>query len=187
MSESLPVDPLSSATPVVSPENAAVRRKLLYHLVHDRDMLMCEAMRILGSPDRAEDVLQDAVLRCLSSQALQRTPDSPCSYLRRMVRNLALDHYRKQKREIPCDAFAETLVCPATPVEQKLSAQEDLAHLMRALGALCPKRRYAFVEARLKAKQQTEIAREMNLSASRVHALIQSAQTQLEAALAETL
>lgn len=147
-------------------------------------MLLCDAIRILGSPDRAEDVVQDAAVRCLSSAALREAPENPLGLLRRMVRNLALDHYRKHSRETPCEGVVETLVCPSASVEQRLAAREQAARMARSIGRLPPKTRRAFVEARLGARPQTDIAAEMNLSASRVHALIRSAHDQLSAEMA---
>ena len=46
---------------------ALTRQKLLHHLTDEREMLLCDAMRIIGSRDRAEDVVQDAAVRCLNS------------------------------------------------------------------------------------------------------------------------
>lgn len=178
MSEIKTASAFSDAVPVT----ATVGRLLLHLLTQEREMLLCEALRILRTPDRAEDVLQDTALRCLSSRAvgeMTNMPDNPRGFLRQMVHNLALDHYRKDRREMPCAATAEDLVCPAAPIEQSLAARQELSNLCRALGTLCPKRRHAFVESRLKERRQTEIATEMNLSTARVHALIQSAQSQL--------
>lgn len=166
-------------------DGAEARWLLLNHLMQNRDMLLCDAMRIVRSQDCAEDVLQDAAVRCLTSRAVKERPDNPCGFLRRMVRNIALDHYRKHIREIPCDAFADELVCPSTPVEQRLVAHEDRTHLARAIGELCPKRRRVFVDVRLKGKPQKETARDMSLSPSRIHALLQSAEAQLTVALTD--
>ena len=188
MSEIKTAATFSVAEPVTPPGHTTVGRSLLRFLVQERNILLCEALRILGTQDRAEDVLQDTALRCLSSRTvgeMKDLPDNPRGFLRQMVHNLALDHYRKQRREMPCDAaaVAEDLACPAASVEQSLAARQELSHLCRALGTLSPNRRHAFVESRLKERRQTEIATEMNLSPARVHALIQSAQSQLADAM----
>lgn len=173
----------SDSTPTPLPpsthRDTASRRMLLEHLVTEREILLCEAIRILGSRDRAEDILQDAALRCLCSQALDTPTENPSGLLRYMVRNLALDHYRKIRREIPSDHIPETLVSPDTPIEQRLSAKKQLNRTARTLDSLPAKKKYAFIQSRLNERSQVSIAKELNLSPSRVHALIQSAHAQL--------
>jgi DNA-directed RNA polymerase specialized sigma24 family protein len=57
-----------------------------------RQRMVAEATRVTGDATSAEDVVQDAWLR-LSHGATDTRIIEPASYLRRVVRNLALDQY----------------------------------------------------------------------------------------------
>lgn len=169
------------STPVHALGCITAQRLLLRYLVQEHEMLLCEAIRILGTRDKAEDVLQDAAIRCLSSRAVTEAPDNPRGFLKRMVRNLALDQYRKQTRATPCCDAPDMQASGWVGVEKQLTDREDLRHLARALCKLSPKQRHAFMAARLDMRRQNEIAKQMNLSPARVHALIKAAHAQLAA------
>jgi RNA polymerase sigma-70 factor (ECF subfamily) len=179
-SASLPVNLFPNA-----PACIATRHKLIEHLMQERELFLCDAVRILGSRDRAEDVLQDAALRCLSSRAITMQPNSPRGLLRRMVRNLALDHWRRNGYETSMDDTTPEPVASGPTAEQSLVAYETLSAMARAIVALPETQKHAFTEHRLKARRQNEIASEMGLSPARVHALIHSAQAYLANELGE--
>lgn len=158
---------------------ADTRRKLLDHLVRERELLMCDAIRILGSRDRAEDVVQDAALRCLKSRAIGDEVVCPGGMLRRMVRNLALDHLRRQGREETGAEDSLDPVCPAPPAEQRLAARQQLTALIDAMETLPDSHRRVFLDHRLNARRQNQIARDMDLSPARIHAIIRRTQEKL--------
>src|SRR5690606_20159240 len=59
-----------------------------------RSQLRWTALKILGNPERAEDVIQDAYLKVSEATAVFDVKQ-PLAYLFQMVRNLAIDHHRR--------------------------------------------------------------------------------------------
>ncbi len=161
---------------------SAARETLLAHLVEERELLLREATRILGSRDRAEDVLQDAAIRCLESSALRCEIDCPRAMLRRIVRNLALDQARKRGREpvmtLPADV---EFVCERPRPDQSVEDRQCLARIRAEMDRLPPLHRRILLAHRLGDERQNHIARRVQLSPARVHAIITSAHEVLRA------
>ena len=67
-------------------------------LVQHRPLLVNAAATITGCRSRAEDVVQDVYLK-VSELDPNEPIRQPMAYLFRMVRNLAIDHYRRQSFE----------------------------------------------------------------------------------------
>ena len=72
---------------------------LLQAFVDNRLILVKIAARITGCRSRAEDVVQDAFFRLQSAPQITSSFKAQLSYLFQIVRNLAIDHYRKQALE----------------------------------------------------------------------------------------
>lgn len=158
-----------------APRPAPIQDSVLAELMRNHRVLLCEAIRILGSRDRAEDVLQDAALRCLTSGAPD-TAKEPRHYARRMVRNLALDHLRRDKKAA-AHAGDETLIpaCPAQDPEQRLAGKQALHLLAGALCAMPDRSRELFLRHRLRDAPQKQLATDFGLSPARVNTLIAEA------------
>tara|TARA_R110002096_G_scaffold436061_1_gene666619 strand:- start:2630 stop:3898 length:1269 start_codon:yes stop_codon:yes gene_type:complete len=58
--------------------------------------LVAPLIRILGSFDLAEEVVQDAFAQAIATWQSQGIPPSPIAWLRRTARNRAIDQYRRQ-------------------------------------------------------------------------------------------
>ncbi|TPE49571.1 RNA polymerase sigma factor [Amaricoccus solimangrovi] len=166
------------------PVAVAVRRRLLDCLIAERAVLLADAARILGSRDRAEDVLQDAAIRCLESEALGCPVICPRGMLRRVVRNLALDQARRSGRE-PAAPMAEEaeFTCDLPCAEKCLADRQALARLADELSRLPPLHREILIEHRLRDARQKHIAARIGLSPARVNAIIARAQDRLRAGL----
>ncbi|MBC9247576.1 sigma-70 family RNA polymerase sigma factor [Paracoccus sp. 11-3] len=163
---------------------AAARLKLLSYLVNEREVLLCDAMRILGSRDRAEDVVQDAAIRCMESRAIADQINSPRGFVRRMVQNLALDQCRRSAREkIVVLEPGEELPCSRPNTERQMEAKEDLARVVSQMDNLPPQHRRIFLSHRIDDCLQKDVARRFGLSPARINGIIAQTQTQLLAAL----
>ena len=90
------------------------------------------ALRIVGNPDRAEDVVQDACLKALRSTDKFQGRSSQATWLHRITVNCARDHLRQARRSAAvgadCDqdlpgvqAALET--CPALRAERNELSQ----------------------------------------------------------------
>lgn len=136
-------------------------------------MLLCDAMRIIGSRDRAEDVVQDAAMRCLSSKAIGAEIASPRGFLRRIVRNLALDHRRREisERVTPLELDDE-VSCDRPTAETQLQDRQRLGRLAKGLMTLPAREADIIFAHRLRVESQKDIARRYGLSPARINGII---------------
>ena len=58
--------------------------------------LVAPLIRIMGSFELAEDIVQDAFAQALTTWETQGVPPTPIAWLRRTARNRAIDQYRRQ-------------------------------------------------------------------------------------------
>lgn len=144
---------------------------LACYLTH-RGQLRHYASRIVGDPSLAEDMVQEAWLRCHREH-----PDNPLKYLYRVIRNLAVDKRRQTAREDRhfvrmenrgLQAIAADL--PASDIE--VAGREELARLMEALRELPDITRRAIILYRLDGLKLREIADILGISITRVHGLV---------------
>ena len=171
--------------PVTAPPAcAATRARLMRHLIEDRQLLLCEALRVLGRRDRAEDVMQDAALRCLESRAIPDRIDSAPGFLRRMVRNLAIDQLRREARQ-PTETLEPDLDCASAADDPagRLAGRQALRVVAGALDGLPPRTREAFLRHRLDGQSQKRVAADLDLSTARVCGMIAEATRATRAAL----
>lgn len=159
---------------------ALTRQKLLRHLVDEREMLLCDAMRIIGSRDRAEDVVQDAAVRCLNSKAIGAEIASPRGFLRRIVRNLALDQLRRDvsERATPLEP-EDDLQCDRPNAEKQLQDSQALRRLAGGLARMPARETEIILAHRLGAETQKDIARRFGLSPAGINGIIARTQSAL--------
>jgi len=151
---------------------------LLQAFVDNRTVLVKIAARITGCRSRAEDVVQDAFFRLQSAPSITSSFKAQLSYLFQIVRNLAIDHYRKQALEQRyCtheDEGMNVVIAGATPQDTHMH-QTTLQVVDDALGQLPQRTRYAFEMYRLHGVPQKEIARELGVSPTLVNFMIRDA------------
>lgn len=82
-----------------------------------RNRLLRQALRFLPSKEDAEDVLQDAFIRLWAKAEQIETERDAASLATVVIRNMAVDHYRQQKRK------------PQTTDVEMLDLQEETADL----------------------------------------------------------
>ncbi|WP_437884418.1 RNA polymerase factor sigma-70 [Pseudomonas sp. LRF_L74] len=147
-------------------------------LVENRAILVKTAARITGCHSRAEDVVQDAFLRISAMQDMSLPLKAGVNYVFRIVRNLAIDHYRKQVMELKYSGSEEEGLNASNPGDTPEATnlhQETLEIIDAALGELPGRTRYAFEMYRLYGVQQKEIAKELGVSPTLVNFMIRDA------------
>lgn len=141
------------------------------------------ALRLVRSGPQAEDLVQHAFANLLAGgRDAARTPQ----YLRVAVRNLALNHLRDcaRHRETPLDhVIAARLAAPQPSAETVLLYRQELMRLLRAIMALPPRRREAFVLARIRALPLAEVALRMGISRNTAISHVVAACVELERVL----
>lgn len=147
--------------------------------VNNRGKLRAIAFSIVGAPDIAEDVLQDAYIR-LFKGACPRNIDKPLNYYCQVVRNIAIDYCRKRKVENGYrenkgqeEALADA---PATiDLESGARDQQVLQAVCKIMEGLPERTRKVFELHRFSGFTQRQIAEQLGCSAALVNIMIKEA------------
>lgn len=147
--------------------------RLDLYLSH-RSGLVDYAAPIVGSRAGAEDVVQEAWLRFV---AVQGVITQPASYLYRIVRNLALDHVRRDRGENSGDdaSWLDSIADQAPGPEAHAVSRNELQRVSEALERLPERTRRAFELYRLQGCTLQQVADAMDISIGTVHQLVHTA------------
>ncbi|MBQ3045218.1 MAG: sigma-70 family RNA polymerase sigma factor [Clostridia bacterium] len=115
-------------------------------------------LRILGSPEAAEDVMQDTFISVMSNCGSYRESEKGSSWIFTVARNKAIDFCRKRKNVIPLDE-AETL--PDT--ENSVEKAESESAFLQLLSPLNDKERDIVMLRLLSDMTLTQVARELDM------------------------
>ncbi len=153
----------------------------------NRQTLVNAAARIIGCTSHAEDVVHDAFLK-LHTVGVTSSIRSQTKYLMQVVRNLAIDHYRRRALEQRHSAAEEEGLAAATPEAATPEAinlnHQTISVVSAALAELPERTRYAFEMHRLQGQTQCEIARSLGVSPTLVNFMIRDALIHCRKALA---
>lgn len=131
-------------------------------------------------PNDAEDLLQDAALRAIETE--RRTPvQKPLHLLRRILRNLAVDHLRGRARTTRLfhPAEAPDVACERVGPERQLVASERLHRAFAIIDSMPHRRREVFLLHRIDELTQLQIARRLGISTKTVEKHVSLAMVQL--------
>jgi RNA polymerase sigma factor (sigma-70 family) len=136
------------------------------------------AERITGCRSHAEDIVHDAFAK-LMGMSFSTPICSQASYLMKVVRNLAIDHYRRNHVELHLmtreeEGHAVVMSESASP-ESINEHRQTLQILSSALAELPARTRYAFEMHRIYGYSQKEIAEKLGVSATLVNFMIRDA------------
>jgi RNA polymerase sigma-70 factor (ECF subfamily) len=142
-----------------------------------RPQLRDAAARILGCRQRAEDVVQDAFLK-LADGIEELHVKNTLPYLYQLVRNLAIDRYRRSSFEaqvFSCEEEGLNVGSNAASPEAHAIHTQQLVLVARALATLPERTRAAFELHRLGGKTQREVAEQLGISTTLVNFMIRDA------------
>lgn len=147
--------------------------RLQLYLAH-RNELVDYATPIVGCRASAEDVVQEAWLRFISSTA---AVTQPAAYLYRIVRNLALDHLRRGATQRVNDdpALLDELPDHSANPETRAVSQNELQLVCLALHELPERTRQAFELYRLQGQTLQQVADTLQISVGLAHQLVHAA------------
>lgn len=122
--------------------------------LYDQNVLRL-ALQVVGSPEEARDLYQEAFLKVYRSIGQFRREAKFSTWLYRVVMNVCLDHLRRQKtrREVPAPLveegeteFLQTVrdERPAVDPERTTHSREVNRRIQMALGRLNPRERMIF-------------------------------------------
>jgi RNA polymerase sigma-70 factor (ECF subfamily) len=140
-----------------------------------RPCLLDDAHRLVrGTGLDAEDVVQDALIKAYKALGRGRGPMALRAWLRRIVRNCAIDH-RRGLRDVPSRAA----VGASASAAEAAASRSKLAEVMRAIEQLPERQRHALVLHAFGGYDYRWIARELDASLPATKALLARARSNL--------
>jgi len=158
-----------------------------------RAELHAHASRILKDSARAEEVIQDALIKVMLAAPELESADYARSYLHRTIENLCIDIFRLEGRRpnlvVLDDASAEL---ESTWVDNKehadvIAAADDAAIVRQALAMLSPAERTALVMWEMEGRSTREIAAELGIKESAVRHTVSRARASLRKVMSELI
>ncbi len=125
--------------------------------------------KLTGSPDTAEDVVQDVFLKLWKDRKTLREVDSFGSYLFRMAQNHAINGFRKMAREevMRKEISAGDLPAHSTP-QSHIALKETREILHKAIQQLPPRQKAIYLLSREEGVKHEEIARRLRITTGTV-------------------
>lgn len=163
--------------------------KVIAQLLEERrDEMVKYAGAVSGDDANAEDLVQEAWLRCERAAKSQPLVE-PARMLWRILRNLSIDRGRRiaiQGRTFVAGQEAtqwEGLADDQPSVEDMLIAREELALIQRVMDSLDPRTRSAFEMHRFEGAKLREIAERLGVSITTAHGLVAEAMRHVRGAI----
>lgn len=156
----------------------SLQTPLIEIFVQHREQLRRIAMSIVRTADFADEIMQDAYLK-LADGSCMRSVQKPLFYCCQVVRNLAMDHFRRRTTEASyrsCGVDVEEMARPTLVTPEKVLIEKQvIAALEQALDRLPERTRRAFELYRLQDMTQRDIAFTLGCSATLVNFMIRDA------------
>jgi len=158
-----------------------------------RSELIAHATRIIKDKAKAEEVIQDALIKVMLAAPELESKDHALGYMHRTVENLCIDIFRIEGRRpnlvVLDDASAEL---ESKWVDNKdhvdvIAAADDAAIVRQALAMLSPAERAALVMWEMEGRSTAEIAAELGIKESAVRHTVSRARASLRKVMSELI
>jgi len=158
-----------------------------------RSELIAHASRILKDSAKAEEVIQDALIKVMLAAPELESKDHALGYMHRTIENLCIDIFRLEGRRpnlvVLDDASAEL---ESTWIDNKdhvdvIAAADDAAIVRQALAMLSPAERAALVMWEMEGRSTSEIAAELGIKESAVRHTVSRARASLRKVMSELI
>jgi len=156
-----------------------------------RSELLAHASRLMKDSARAEEVIQDALIKVMLAAPELESADHALSYMHRTIENLCIDIFRLEGRRpnlvVLDDATAEVESTWQENLDHSdvIAAADDAAIVRQALAMLSPAERAALVMWEMEGRSTEEIARELGIKESAVRHTVSRARASLRKVLSE--
>src|SRR5688572_23770248 len=135
-----------------------------------KDKLYGFLLRATGSPEMAEDIIQDIFLRLWKNRETLPEIGRFGAYIYQMARNQVINSLKRMAKEtLILDELVKTREAVRTDAEDRLNVQEVNKHLLTALEKLTPRQKLVYTLSRDKGLKHDEIARFLGISPSTVN------------------
>ncbi len=135
-----------------------------------KDKLYGFLLRATGSPEMAEDIVQDIFLRLWKNREKLPEIGQFGAYIYQMARNQVINSLKRMAKEtLILDELVKTREAVRMDAEDRLNVQEVNKHLLTALEKLTPRQKLVYTLSRDKGLKHDEIARFLGISPSTVN------------------
>jgi len=158
-----------------------------------RSELIAHASRILKDSARAEEVIQDALIKVMLAAPELESTDHALGYMHRTIENLCIDIFRIEGRRPNLVVLDDSLA----ELESKwvdnedyvdvIAAADDAAIVRQALAMLSPAERAALVMWEIEGRSTAEIAAELGIKDSAVRHTVSRARASLRRVMSELI
>lgn len=149
------------------------------------DTLYGHALRMTGSPDDSADLVQRSLVQGFKKLRTCREPERVGAWLFRILANFCKDHIRSRRRDdVSVTMLADVLGGGSDPAAE-VEGAEIRTRVWRALEALTPEQREAFVLKHVEGRSYEEIAAVMDLSVASLKMRVHRAREALRGLLEE--
>jgi len=149
------------------------------------------AFRLLKDSARADEVVQDSIIKVLLAAPELESEEHAISYMHKTIRNVCIDQFRAEGRQphlvLLDDVSAEMELRFSSKVltDEQLIAAEDAVIVREALSLLSPAERTALVMWELEGRGTSEIAQQLGIKESSVRHTVSRARASLRRVLSE--
>jgi RNA polymerase sigma factor (sigma-70 family) len=158
-----------------------------------RSELIAHASRILKDSAKAEEVIQDALIKVMLAAPELESTDHALGYMHRTIENLCIDIFRMEGRRpnlVVLDGASAEL--ESTWIDNKdhvdvIAAADDAAIVRQALAMLSPAERAALVMWEMEGRSTAEIAAELGIKESAVRHTVSRARASLRKVMSELI
>ena len=161
--------------------------------IENKKTLLNHATRILKNSAKAEEIVQDALIKVMLASPELTSEEHAVSYLHRTIENLCIDIFRLEGRRpnlvVLDDATAEIESVWQVNLDHSevVAAADDAAIVRQALSMLSPAERAALVMWEIEGRSTQEIAHELGIKESTVRHTVSRARTSLRKILSELI
>jgi len=158
-----------------------------------RSELVAHASRILKDSAKAEEVIQDALIKVMLAAPELESKDHALGYMHRTIENLCIDIFRFESRRpnlVVLDGASAELESTWVDNEDHvdvIAAADDAAIVRQALAMLSPAERAALVMWEMEGRSTSEIAAELGIKESAVRHTVSRARASLRRVMSELI
>jgi len=158
-----------------------------------RSELVTHAARMLKDNARAEEVIQDALIKVMLAAPELDSTDHALGYMHRTIENLCIDIFRMEGRRPnlvvldEASAELESTWFTSEDYADVMAAADDAAIVRQALAMLSPAERAALVMWEMEGRSTEEIAIELGIKESAVRHTVSRARSSLRRVMSELI
>lgn len=166
--------------------NKRITGEIESYLIANQESIYRLAYSYVKNPEDALDVVQESIIKVISSVNILKDAQSMKSWVYRIVVNTALDFLRKQKRLVVVDADTISMYIDEPGAGCDESADLDLASALEKLSPTDRGRIILRYYEDLKIEEVAEILKEnVNTTKSRLYSTLKKLRVQMEEPMEE--